>query len=81
MINAQPWQKPRIFLKVTLGALKRLLRHWYHYRCQTSSHVVLACEQAFFASSLLSCFHVLKAQFTLHRPQTSFLASNVASNS
>jgi glycosyltransferase involved in cell wall biosynthesis len=63
MIAPKSWQKPMIFLKITLGALKRLVQHWLQHRMQLKTDLVSACEQAFLMGSFTSSFYFLRSAF------------------
>lgn len=61
MISARPWQRPFVWCKVTLGNLRRLIRHWLTYHKQLSTDLVAACEMEFFLGSFMSSFVYLRS--------------------
>ncbi|MGC1308967.1 MAG: hormogonium polysaccharide biosynthesis glycosyltransferase HpsE [Phormidesmis sp.] len=69
MINADPWQRPFIWSKITLGSLRRVIRHWIRYRHELKTDLIAACEMEFFLGSFMSSFDYLKTLLTLPNPQ------------
>ncbi|MEB3831299.1 hormogonium polysaccharide biosynthesis glycosyltransferase HpsE [Phormidium sp. CCY1219] len=60
MINAKTWQKPLIWLRTLLGNLRRVMRHWLHYRGRVETELIPAFEMAFYWGSLMSPFFYIK---------------------
>ena len=60
MINARKWQRPILWLKLTLSNFKRVVFHWLKYRRQIKTDLVAACEMDFYLGSFASPFYYLK---------------------
>jgi GT2 family glycosyltransferase len=60
MIQAKSWQKPFIILQIILGSLRRMIRHLIQYKGKVRTDPVATCEMAFYASTFLSPWYVLK---------------------
>ena len=60
LINAAPRQRPAIAAKVFLGALRRVILHWFKYRGTLATDDVAACEMTFFVWTMLSPLYMLK---------------------
>ncbi|MFK8185848.1 MAG: hormogonium polysaccharide biosynthesis glycosyltransferase HpsE [Phormidesmis sp.] len=67
MINADRWQRPFVWLKLTLSNLRRVVLHWLKYRSQIETDLVAACEMDFYLGSFVSPFYYLKTLFTPKR--------------
>ncbi|MEM9087236.1 MAG: hormogonium polysaccharide biosynthesis glycosyltransferase HpsE [Cyanobacteria bacterium P01_F01_bin.53] len=68
MVNASLWQRPFVWVKLTLSNLRRVVLHWLKYRTQLESDLVAACEMQFFLASFSSPFYYLKT--ILFAPKT-----------
>lgn len=60
LIKVSNWRKPIVMIRIILGNLRRIMKHWLQYRGKYQSDLVAACELEFFVSSLLSPLYYLK---------------------
>ncbi len=60
MIQAKSWQKPLIILQITLGSVRRIIRHLIQYKGPVGTDVIATCEMAFYVSTFISPLHFLK---------------------
>ncbi|MEQ9670964.1 hormogonium polysaccharide biosynthesis glycosyltransferase HpsE [Coleofasciculus sp. G2-EDA-02] len=60
MINANPWQKPVIFIRTILGNLRRMIGYIIKYRWRVKRDLITACELEFFWGGFLSPFYLLR---------------------
>jgi glycosyltransferase involved in cell wall biosynthesis len=57
MINAKKWQKPLVFLRTSLGNLRRLLQHFLVYKSPWKNDLIFLFEMEFYWGSFLSPFY------------------------
>ncbi|MDJ0650398.1 MAG: hormogonium polysaccharide biosynthesis glycosyltransferase HpsE [Xenococcaceae cyanobacterium MO_188.B19] len=59
MINAEPWQKPIIFIRTLLGNLRRIIMQYVKYQGKVKTDLTAEFESEFYWGSFLSCFYWL----------------------
>ena len=65
MINTKRWQRPFVWVKLTLSNLRRVVMHWLKYRHHIKTDLVAACEMDFYLGSFASPFYYLRTLLPL----------------